>query len=221
MPGRPPRLNRALPGWAVDAILYGLPDKDARDGRKVWGKCVSIAMSAYRRGWNQSEYFVEITREDLTRGQGRLWTQLTTRPDGRLCSKRTGYNALQKAWDTAVANVNNVGFRTREEIADDAVELAFTWTDRITEGLDGLSPTEAAVLSYVIAETERRGMLRVTCPGRAVAEFAKTSHRTAARILPLLAERGLLVKYSPGRRGKDGRGKAAIYGLIDPGTLGT
>ena len=81
----------------------------------------------------------------------------------------------------------------------------------------GLTPTETAVMQYVIDQTEQRGMLRVTCPGRDVAEYAKISHRTAARTLPALANKGLLIRYSRGRPGKDGTGKAAIYGLIDPG----
>ena len=212
-------LNRALPGWAVDAIIFGLPDKDARDGRKVWGMCVRIAMSAHRRGWNESEYVVEITHEDKKRGPGRLWMQLTTRSDGRTRSGDSPYRALRKAWAAGVANANNVGMRSLEEIRDDAVELAYRWTDRLTDGLDGLSPTQAAVMGYVVAETERREMLRVTCPGRAVAEYAKVPHRTAARTLSSLAKLRLLIKHSPGRRGKDGKGKAAIYGLPDPDTL--
>ncbi len=207
-------LNRALPGWAFDAIRFGLSDRDAQDGRKVWGMCVKIAMSAYRRGWSESEYVVEITHEDKKRGPGRLWMQLTTRSDGRVCSQKSAYKALRKAWETGVANANNVGMRTLEEIGDDAVEMAFTWTDRITDGVDGLNPTEAAVMGYVIAETERRRMLRVTCPGRVVAEFAKVPHRTAARTLSALAKRGLLIKHSRGRAGTDGKGRAAIYGLV-------
>ena len=137
-------------------------------------------------GWSESEYLVEIMHH-----KSRLWQQLMTRRDGRTSSMRTAHKSLLKAWETGVANANNVGMRTREEIRADAVELAYIWSDRISERVDGLNPTEEAVMSYVIAETERRGMLRVTCPGRAVAEFAKTSHRTAARILPLLAKRGL------------------------------
>jgi hypothetical protein len=216
-----PQLNHALPGWAVDAIIFGLPDKDACDSRKVWGMCVRIAMSAHRRGWNESEYVVEITHEDKKRGSGRLWMQLATRSDGRARSGNPPYRALRRAWEAGVANASNVGMRTREEIRDDAVERAFMWTDRITDGLDGLTPTEAAVMGYVVAETERRGMLRVTCPGRAVAEFAKVPHRTAARTLASLAKRGLLIKHSPGRRGRPGRRKAAIYGLADPDSVGT
>lgn len=215
----PGALSRALPGWAVDAIIFGLPDKVARDNRRVWSKCVSIAMSAYRRGWSESDYVVEITHEDHKRGPGRLWIQLTTRRDGRACSPKSGYRALGKAWEAGVANCNNVGMRTLEEIHDDAVELAYTWTDRITDGEDDLSITESAVIGYVISETERRGMLRVTCPGREVAEFAKIPHRTAAHTLSSLAKRGLLIKHSSGRAGTDGKGKAAIYGLVDPDTL--
>jgi hypothetical protein len=39
-----------------------------------------------------------------------------------------------------------------------------------------------------------------------------------ARTLSALADKGLLIKYSRGRPGKDGTGKAAIYGLNDPGS---
>ena len=207
-------LNRALPGWAVDAILFGLPDKEASDHRKIWTMCMRIAMSAYRRGWTESEYIVEITGH-----KSRLWNQFMTRKDGRTSSMPTAYKSVRKAWGHGVAKIRNVGMRTAEEIRDDAVELAYMWTDRITDGLDGLDATEIAVMGYVIAETERRGMLRVTCPGRAVAEFAKVPHRTAARTLLSLAKQGLLIKHSSGRRGKDGKGKAAIYGLADPDTL--
>jgi hypothetical protein len=33
--------------------VFGLrEDQGGSDARKVWGQCVSIAMSAYRRGWH-------------------------------------------------------------------------------------------------------------------------------------------------------------------------
>jgi hypothetical protein len=195
--------------WAIDAIRFGLPGSDARDGRKVWGKCVSIAMSARRRGWTETDYVNEVARNE-----SRLWVQLSTRRDGRPSSPRSAYKALRKAWAAGVANINDVAERTKDDIRAEAVERAFMWTDRLTDGLDGLTATETAVMQYVISQTEQRGMFRVTCPGREVAEYAKISHPTAARTLSALAKKGLLTKYSPGRPGKDGTGKAAIYGLI-------
>ncbi len=207
-------LNRALPTWAVDAIRFGLPAKHARDGRKVWGKCVSIAMSARRRGWTETDYLNEIARNE-----SHLWVQLSTRRDGRQSSPRSAFKALRKAWGAGVANINDVAERTKDDIRADAVERAFMWTDRLTDKLDGLTSIEAAVMQYVINQTEQRGMFRVTCPGREVAEYAKISHATAARTLPALANKGLLIRYSRGRPGKDGTGKAAIYGLTtDPGS---
>jgi len=206
-----PALNRALPMWAVDAIRFGLPGNDARDGRKVWGTCVSIAMSARRRGWTEIDYVNEVARNE-----SRLWRQLSTCRDGRSSSPRSAYKALRKAWAVGVANINDVAERTKYDIRKEAEELAFAWTDRLTDGIDGLTATETAVMQYVISQTEQRGMLRVTCPGREVAEYAKISHRTAARTLPALAHKGLLIRHSRGRPGKDGTGKAAIYGLIDP-----
>ena len=205
-------LNRALPPWAVDAILFGLPGRDGRDSRRVWGKCVSIAMSAYRRGWSETDYVNEVARNESA-----LWVQLMTRSDGRRSSLAAAHKALQKAWAAGVTNANDVAERTKEDIRADAVERAFTWSDRLTDGLDGLNAKEAAVMQYVITETERRGMLRVTCPGRVVAEHAKLSHRTAVRTLSALTNKGLLVRHSRGRPGKDGTGKAGLYGLSDPG----
>ena len=214
-PDRPPQPIRALPGWAVDAILFGLPDKDACDGRKVWTMCMRIAMSAHRRGWSESEYLVEIMHH-----KSRLWQQPMTRRDGRTSSMRTAHKSLLKAWETGVANANNVGMRTREEIRADAVELAYIWSDRISERVDGLNPTEEAVMSYVIAETERRGMLRVTFQVGQSPSSPKP-HTGLPRASCRCSQRGLLVQHSPGRRGKNGRGKAAIYGLVGPNALGT
>ena len=214
---RTPGLCRALPGWAVDTILFGIPEKEARDGRRMYGACVGIAMSAQVRGWGESEYLTEIS----SRTTG-LWRQLTTRRDGRPRADKVGYKELRTAWRAAVLNLNGLGTRTRDQVAADAVELAFMWVDRLTDGTDDLSETEANVMRYVVAETERRGMLRVTCPGREVAEFAKVPHRTAARVLAWLTACGLLIKHSPGRRGRAGSsGRAAIYGLVDPGSIGT
>jgi hypothetical protein len=168
-------------------------------------------MSARRRGWTETDYVNEIARNE-----SRLWVQLSTRRDGRPSSPRSAYKALRKAWATGVANVNDIAMRTKYDIRKEAEELAFAWTDRLTDRLDGLTPTETAVLQYVIKQTEQRGMLRVTCPGRDVAEYAKIPHPTAARTLPALAHKGLLIRYSRGRPGKNGTGKAAIYGLVDP-----
>lgn len=212
----PSPLGRALPGWATDAMRFGIPEQEARDPRRVWAMALRIAQSAYRRGWSESAYTTEIAL-----WENGLWRQLTTRPGGRRLPKKSGYKSLWSAWEAAVANVNNVGIRTKEEIAADAVELAYMWVDRITDGLDGLTDVEAAVLGYVVSETERRGYLRVTCPCREVALAAKTSPMSAARILNRLSERGLLIKHSPGRRGTGNGRKAAIYGLADPDTFGT
>lgn len=214
-----PELNRALPGWAFDHIKFGIPGDQIRDRRKLWGECVGIAMSAQRRGWSESEYLTEIAINKTG-----LWRQLTTRRDGQPYPDKHGYKELRSAWRSATLNINAVGgVRSRDEVAADAVELAFQWVDRLTDGTDCLDEAEAGVMHYVIGETERRGMLRVTCPGREVARFSKTSHRTAARVLNRLVERGLLIKHSPGRRWKKGTtsGRAAIYGLADPETIGT
>jgi len=200
-----PTLDRALPGWAVDAIAEGVP---TRDGRQVYGMCVRIAMSAYRRGWTEPQFVNEIAAPT-----SRLWAQIMTRRDGRTSSMPVAMKSLRKAWTQGVANANSVGMRTRDEIAADAVELAYAWADRLDNATDGLSATETAVMRYVVAETTRRGMLRVTCPRRIVAEHAGIGEEAAKGALRRLADRGLLVKHSAGRPGEPGKGRAAIFGL--------
>ncbi len=204
--------NRALPGIYVDKILFGLPPGEARDYWEPYRACVSIAMSAQRRGWSEADFVNEVARD-----RSCLWLQLRTQCDGRLRSDVSAYRTVHKAWDTAEANLRGVGMRTPEDIRDDAVELAMLWADRLTDTVDGLSDAQAAVMGYVVSETERRRMLRVTCPGRDVAEFAKIPHRTAARILQMLSWKGLLIKHYSGRGGSSATGRAAIYQLADPG----
>jgi hypothetical protein len=213
--GNTRQLNQALPGMYVDKILFGLPPKEAGDHRKIYATCISIAMSAQRRGWSEAAFINEVARD-----RSCLWLQLSTQRDGRRRSSASAYRVLHKAWDTAEANLRNVGMRTPEDIYDDAVDRAVQWADRLTDGVDGLTESHCAVMSYVVGETQRRGMLRVTCPGRDVAEFAKIPHRTAARILKTLTRKGLLIKHYSGRGGPSATGKAAIYELADPGRCG-
>jgi len=195
----------------IDIIRSGLPQRDGRDRRQVWGKCVSIAMSASRRGWSEAQFINEVGRDESN-----LWQQLRATRDGGHRSPASAYKDLHKAWDTAEANLRSVGMRTPEDIYDDAIERAVQWADRLTDGVDGLTESHCAVMSYVVVETQRRGMLRVTCPGRDVAEFAKIPHRTAVRILKTLTQKGFLIKHYSGRGGPSATGKAAIYELADP-----
>ena len=216
---QPSQLDRALPAWAVDLLVFGLSDTKAVDPRQIWTAFLSVAMSAYARGWSQTEFRTEATKFERrsTGHKKRKWTQ--HRLWIQLCDHNTeaaAFRALGKAWDAAVVNINDVGVRTKQDIRDDALERALLWVDRITDGYDELTDDESRVMGYVISETQRRGMLRVTCPSRDAAEFAKVSTMTAHRILKRLSENDLLVQHSRGRKGKSGDGRAAIYGLSDP-----
>ena len=187
------KLNRVLPGMYVDKIVFGLPE-EAGNYRAPHTACINIAMSAQRRGWSEADFINEVARDT-----SRLWLQLRTQRDGALKSSASAYRVLHKAWDTATAYLHDVGVRTAYDISQDARERALEWTDRLTDQADGLSDVQSAVMSYVVAETHRRGMLRVTCPGREVVEFTKVAHRTAARTLKTLARKGFLIKHHPGR----------------------
>jgi hypothetical protein len=214
-----PRLNQALPQVYFDLLMFGPPGKQPLSVAKVYGHLISVAMSAYRRGWTEGQFLNEVTaRSPVGSGARRRWKErrLWVLLKGYRESEAAAMRTLQKAWDAAVENLRDVGLRPRWELRDDAIERAYLWADRITDGIDGLTDTQAAVLGYVVSQAEQRGMMRVTCPARAVAEHAKVSTMTAHRALGVLAEKGLVFCHSRGRRGKAGNRRAAIYSLGDP-----
>jgi hypothetical protein len=43
----------------------------------------------------------------------------------------------------------NEGFRAADDLIADAVERAYRWEDRLTEGKDGLPDSEALVMSWI------------------------------------------------------------------------
>ena len=143
----------------------------------------------------------------------KLWLQL------KACRRDEGHalKQLEKAWAQGVEHRMNEGFRTAEDLIADAVERAYQWEDRLTEGKDGLLDTEMLVMSYVIAFIEKRQMTRVTCSVREVGEFTNIPKSTAYRALKSLTEKGFLVQVSRGTSSKKpGNRKAAIYSLGDP-----
>jgi hypothetical protein len=210
-------LNRALPGWAVDAIRNGIPNAHYSE---IYGALVSIAMSAHVRGWDENDYVTLVSNTFLN---GQLWVQMRVGHNGKARrSDRSARKELGKAWNQAATNIaTGRAAYTAEEVRREAVRLAVGWVDRLMGDRDDLSPDQRAVMTYVVGETQRRGMLRVTCPTRDVGEFAKIPRMSAHRVLNALTEKGLLVKHSAGRRsGPYGGGRAAIYGLSEPGRLG-
>jgi hypothetical protein len=215
--------NRALPTWAIDLLMFGVPTYTP--ATQIWGAAMRIAMCAQARGWSQTEYvneFMSRTTRKNRAGQKRtsnhkLWEQV------QAYSKHgnSGIHELDKAWNTAKVNrQSGEGLTTPEELLNNAIERAWAWETRFAEGNDGLSIAEASVMSYVIVEIERRQMTRVTCPCRVVGEYAKLPHATAARTLKCLAEKGFLDQFSRGTYSKDpSNRKAAIYSLSDPFNL--
>lgn len=214
--------NRALPSWAIDALLFGMPK--CTSAKKIWGKFVSVSMAAQERGWTQTEFESEVIKRERRKnkvGQKRLmqhtlWTQLvaTSRDEGHALKQ------LERAWAVGIDNRMNLGFRTRADLVADAIERAYGWTDRLVEGKDGLSETEMRVMSYVIAFVEKRQMSRVTCPAREVEEFTGIPRSTVHRTFKRLTNKGFLEQFSRGIWAKDASiRKAAIYGLSDPLSL--
>ena len=191
---------------------------------KIWGRMLSIAMSAQARGWSRMEFINEVTKTERRKnavGQKRLtehklWLQLMA------CSRdeRHAFQQLEKAWAQGIEHRANQGFHTAEDLIANAVEAAWAWEDRLTEGKDGLLDTEMLVMSYVIAFIEKRQMTRVTCSVREVGEFANIPKSTAYRALKSLTEKGFLVQVSRGTSSKKpSNRRAAIYRLGDPENL--
>jgi hypothetical protein len=143
--------NRALPQWVIDWLLLGMPKYSS--AAKIWGRMVSIAMSAQARGWTQMEFINEVAKTERRKnsfGQKRLtehklWLQL------KACSRDEGHalQQLEKAWAHAIEHRMNEGFHTADDLIADAVERAYRWEDRLTEGKDGLPDSEALVMSWI------------------------------------------------------------------------
>lgn len=218
----PTPLNRAIPSWAIDWLLLGMPRYTP--ATKIWGRLVSIAMAAQERGWTQMEFINEVTKTERGTNEigqkrlmtHRLWTQHLA------CSRNEAhaYKQLDRAWAKAIENRMNLGFRTKADLVADAIERAYGWDDRLTEGNDGLGDNEALVMSYVIAFIEKREMSRITCSSREVADYTGLPKSTVHRVLKSLTDRGFLVQFSKGIWSeKTSTRKAAIYGLSDPLSL--
>lgn len=218
-----PKPNRALPQWAIDSLLFGMPTYTAAP--KLWGKAVSIAMCAQARGWSRMEFINEFMSRTMRKnkaGQKRyanhvLWDQIQAYSR----NGNSGIHELHKAWEAAQENLlAGEGLTTPEEWLANAIEQAWEWETRLDEGKDGLSVVEVSVMSYVITEIERRQMARVTCPCRAVGDFAKVPFKAASRTLNALTEKGFLMQVSSGCSSESPeRRRAAIYSLSDPFTL--
>jgi hypothetical protein len=213
-------LNRALPTSHIDRLMFGFPETPHPSAAKVWGAFVSIAMSAQVRGWTQAQFLNEVLSQKAynikavrRRRHHRLWTQLTefSRDDGH------AMKSLDGAWEQARANLSDSTICTREDLKANAIERAYLWADRLVCGTDGLDDTDILVMDYVITQVEERGLSRVTCPSRAVAEHAKVSTMAAHRRLKSLTYRRFLEQVSPGwHSGGASMRRAAIYSLTDP-----
>ena len=119
--------NRALPQWFIDSLLFGMPKYASAP--KIWGRMVSIAMSAQARGWTQMEFINEVTKTERRKNsigqkrlmQHKLWLQL------KACSRDEGHalQQLEKAWEQGIEHRMNEGFHTAEDLIADAVERGY------------------------------------------------------------------------------------------------
>jgi hypothetical protein len=138
--------NRALPQWAIDSLLFGTPRYTSAP--KIWGRMVSIAMSAQARGWTQMELRSPRTSAART-ASARSAARSTSSGPRWSPTAITRSRIWTRPGSRPMENRMNEGFRTADDLIADAVERAYRWEDRLTEGKDGLPDSEALVLSWI------------------------------------------------------------------------
>lgn len=200
--------DRALPGWAVDRIRDGA-DLRGQGNKAVWAALVKTASSAQKRGQGQHEWADFVT--DVGSQLGR---QVQSK-DGRNARTPLGVEKeLTKAWKAAAEWLAKQDPAwSREQVRTHASERAAAVCRLLEEPNADLSDRERAVMAYAAEQTEKRGMLRVALPWRAVMAATGLTERTTKATLKLLTDRGLLTLEVPGRRGEPGRRRANLYAL--------
>lgn len=193
--------RHALRSDMLDLITDGvsLPRTPVAAARKT-------ALSARRLGWTRVQWSNQLIDGAMAApGQKPshvLWDQLqrhSTNP----------YKLLDNIWEQARKHIekdpaNKARARAR----------ARAWA-RLARTLD-LTDTQQRVLGWVIAKVTETGFARVNCAHRTVATNTGLTRTTALETLDDLTGLKILVRYSRGRPGKKGEGKAARYGLANP-----
>ena len=212
-------LNHALPTEHIDTMIDGLGENPGNN--EMFGALIVMMMSAQRRGWSLAEFENTLTGRYRLRVGGvyrfkfyRLWIQ---------CQElwREPEKELGKIWDKAERDLDNA--LTVEQLHEAAVQKALAWRDRLNDGADGLDQVSLAVMGYVIDQTEKRRINRVTCPAREIELVTGAPRNTVYRRLKRLTAQGHLVQHGKGwyrnpidkktGRWRGGSGKAAIYEL--------
>ena len=221
----PTAINRALPSHILHILATGAPGRNP-GARQVWGKVVSVAMSARRRGWTEMQYIDEVWSKKTRRGDdGRkthgywpLTNQLLVSAKG---NELRAHREVERAWKTAGDNLlQEHSLKTPEDFIADVIESAYAWEDRLDEGVDNLSITQKRVMLYVTTSVSKRRNSKVTCPCREVGAAAGIPYRTANYTMRHLADKGFLNLHDKGTHSADPKNwKAAIYSLSDSFSL--
>ena len=208
-------LRQALASKWVSLIRDG---EELATRRQRFGYLVSIAMSAQRKGWTESQYRNTIAAP-CDKQPNRLWDELHRDERGR---PDRAYKSLSRAWQVATLNLADCGgMRSLEDLAADADELGMEWLDALDDRdlMPTLSNNERAALAHIAYETMARRSLRVAVPVRELAKHLGktgegTSPRYASKVLHSLMAKGYLDRWHQGTHGPNGStGDASIYAL--------
>jgi hypothetical protein len=219
--------ERALPAWARDVMVDGVPQAELRESgdRAINRWLLKTAMSAINCGQDRIRWEEQLESADSTLG-------LQVRRDKRKMKRpaATIRKTLDKTWARAEEIVNQGEGWTKEDVIVIVKERVTVLRNIVADPDANLRDVDRAVLSHAADEAERRELPRVALPLRQVIQATGLGARTVRNSLDRLGSGPLLRIYrrgTPIRPGSpDGRtpavaGKATLYELPTPADVAT
>jgi hypothetical protein len=190
-------MNRALPGWCIDAIRDGVKTSDLRrrGDLAVHAAVNRVCLSALNLGWTLPALDALIFALDPKHGYGRLGEQLCQR-HGAPLSRTEGRKRLRRIWDDAQ---KWLGDQPGWASAAEAKRRADALLDLAADAEVQLPERERAVLCYAAQVAQELGLCRIALAERQVGAATGLTRTQARHTLQRLDEDGLLPLHSHGR----------------------
>jgi hypothetical protein len=209
----------------VDNLLAGsaweeeVSEGADRDQRPLYNRTYQVALSLVVRGWTGEDFLAEMPSHDPSFTERRCRETVRVRRENvlwwELCHRRgrprDPRQMVIKAFKAAEEKLGR-GFLLDIDQPAYVEALTKKWLRAVQGGGVRLSPTEVAVLDWVMDQMLAKGRLDVACPAREVGEATGLTHMGAWRTLKRLDSRGILICRNRGVGDKQ-IGKAAIYCL--------
>lgn len=179
------RPRRALPPWAIDSIVQGVPAAVIRESgdKAVWQLLGRVALSALNAGWTRNEWLDEVTRP-----RSGLGNQVRLTVKGKERNARQMYKTLDSAWDRATARHKASPAWTKANVAAEVEERAQAIRAAIQDPDNRLPDAQRLVLEYVMEQAIAKGCTVVNLPRRAVVEATGLKEKAVRIALAQLSE---------------------------------